>query len=1048
MRKLVLTSAVVLFVLASRSNAAAQIANDTLTSGWATFGQAVPQGAASSGLQVGSLLTQTDVKTRWPDGSIRFAVVSVNVPAAGNYPIAAAPIAGGAFTPALPTSSVALTIGGTTYTAALPSPVSTDTWLSGALAYEGRSVVAPVSPSGAAHPFLRVVFDTRVYNDGSGRVDVAVENVLDLTGATTVVYDVAIAVNNQTVFTKSSVQHYYLTRWRKTFTFGPAAMASVTPDMSPFYASNALPPYLSLIADLVSSPTGANFDILQAGALDANMPDHGGRQELAPYPDWTARYLVYRNPTQKAFVLAHGDLSGSWPVHVREAENSATSGVGPERIVSLDQRPTLWYDSRAKNDGLDFVHGSPMPIIEYTTTTPGPGQSPLIPDNAHQPSIAYVPYLLTGDRYYAEEMAFWANYGMIRTYPADGVRSSQGILAYNEPRGYAWPLRNMVDAAAFYPGAAVRSYLTQKVTANLTWLDNFANAQSPTANPFRILWIGKRPDGNQYIALWEQNYLAYAIDRAFKQGFPGGLAHRDAIARFQLRLFSSDPAYPRAQAAPYIIGVGVPPAGTVRYTDYNTFNFYKTIDQIWAATQGNERPFAGFYGPEARLNLMIGVENGWSGAQAAYDYLFPFIGTANTFCPDFGPDKPDLACRAGWAIGLAPAPPPPPPPPPPAPTVTSFSASPASITQGQSSTLSWAASNATSVTIDQGIGSVSASGTRAVAPATTTTYTLTATNSAGTATATTTVAVSSAAGPPTVTSFGASPASITSGQSSTLSWAVSNATSVTIDQGIGNVAASGSLAVSPAATTTYTLTAANGAGSTTAQTTVTVGAAPPPGTGVPAIDVVVAADRGSASSRVTTAAFSTHAANELLLAFVSADYLTGSNTTVQSISGGGLTWTRAIRSNAQLGTSEIWRAFAAAPLTNVTVSARLSQSVASSMTVVSFSNVDTTGTNGSGAIGAVARSSSAAGAPSATLVTTRANSWVFGVGNDFDNAIPRTLDAGQTMVHQDLAPVNDTYWVQRTTTTVAAAGTSVRINDTAPTSDRYNLAICEVRGPQ
>ncbi len=118
------------------------------------------------------------------------------------------------------------------------------------------------------------------------------------------------------------------------------------------------------------------------------------------------------------------------------------------------------------------------------------------------------------------------------------------------------------------------------------------------------------------------------------------------------------------------------------------------------------------------------------------------------------------------------------------------------------------------------------------------------------------------------------------------------------------------------------------------------------------------------------------------------------------------------------------------------------------MTVVSFSNVDTTGTNGSGAIGAVARSSSAAGAPSATLVTTRANSWVFGVGNDFDNAIPRTLGAGQTMVHQDLAPVNDTYWVQRTTSTVAAAGTSVRINDTAPTSDRYNLAICEVRGPQ
>jgi len=51
------------------------------------------------------------------------------------------------------------------------------------------------------------------------------------------------------------------------------------------------------------------------------MDSHGGREELAPYPDWAARYLVHKNATQKAYVLAHGDLSGSWPIHVREAEN-------------------------------------------------------------------------------------------------------------------------------------------------------------------------------------------------------------------------------------------------------------------------------------------------------------------------------------------------------------------------------------------------------------------------------------------------------------------------------------------------------------------------------------------------------------------------------------------------------------------------------------------------------------------------------------------------------------------------------------------------------
>ena len=625
------------------------IATVGLTSGWATFGEAVPQGLAVSGLRVGSLATQTDVKNRWPDGSIRFAVVSVNVPTAGAYAITAATSATTPFAPSLPTASVTLTIGGVAYTAALPTSASTDAWLSGPLAYEARSVVAP-SAAGSPHPFLRVVFDTRLYSDGKGRVDVTVENVLDKTGATTVTYDVAVVVNTQSVFTKTAVTHFYLTRWRKLFPVGGTTFSTVTPDMTPFNVSRAIPKYLSLVDNQVSAPTGVTYDILREGALDPNMPAHGGRAELAPYPDWTARYLVHKDPTQRTFVLANGDLSGSWPVHVREAETSTSAGVGAERLVSLDQRPTLWFDSRAKADLLDYVKGSPMPIIEYGSTVPGPGQSPLIPDDAHQVSLAYIPYLLTGDRYYAEEMAFWGNYGMLRTYPADDVRGAQGILAYNEVRGYAWALRNLVEGAAYYPDASpVKAYLSSKVMSNLQWLDAFANAQDPAANPFTVLWLGKRPDGNQYISMWEQNYLAYAIDRANKLGFAAGLAHRDAIAKLQLRLFNSEPAYPRAQGAPYLVGVGTWGAGTLYYDSYAQFAFHTTMAQVWSATAGNERPFAGYYGPEARLNLMMGVEAGWAGAQAAYNYLWPFIGVT----PTWGA-LPDLAQRAGWALDYYP----------------------------------------------------------------------------------------------------------------------------------------------------------------------------------------------------------------------------------------------------------------------------------------------------------------------------------------------------------------------------------------------------------
>ena len=210
------------------------------------------------------------------------------------------------------------------------------------------------------------------------------------------------------------------------------------------------------------------------------------------------------------------------------------------------------------------------------------------------------------------------------------------------------------------------------------------------------------------------------------------------------------------------------------------------------------------------------------------------------------------------------------------------------------------------------------------------------------------------------------------------------------------------------------------------------------------IDATSSGDHGTAANSVSTPSFSTTAGNELLLAFISTDYLSGANTTVTGVSGAGLSWVRVVRTNAQRGTSEIWRAFTPAPLSNVVVTASLSQSVASSITVMSFTGVDTSGTNGAGAIGASQSASARSGAPKATLVTTRDGSWVFGVGNDYDQALARTPGPGQSLVHQYLAPIGDTYWVQRQNGPTPLSNTSVTINDTAPTGDLYNLSIVEV----
>ena len=208
-------------------------------------------------------------------------------------------------------------------------------------------------------------------------------------------------------------------------------------------------------------------------------------------------------------------------------------------------------------------------------------------------------------------------------------------------------------------------------------------------------------------------------------------------------------------------------------------------------------------------------------------------------------------------------------------------------------------------------------------------------------------------------------------------------------------------------------------------------------------DAAVFKDNGTASKTLVSPALSTTAVNELLLAFIATDYLGGANTTVSGVAGGGLTWTLVARANTQSGTAEIWKAFAASTLSGQAITATLSQSVVASLTVLSFSGVDATGN----AVGNTAIASSPSGAPSASLTTTRNGSLVVGVGNDYDNAIPRTLGSGQSLVHQYFAPTGDTYWVQMRSALTPTAGTSVTLNDTAPTTDQYNLAIAEVRGP-
>jgi hypothetical protein len=201
------------------------------------------------------------------------------------------------------------------------------------------------------------------------------------------------------------------------------------------------------------------------------------------------------------------------------------------------------------------------------------------------------------------------------------------------------------------------------------------------------------------------------------------------------------------------------------------------------------------------------------------------------------------------------------------------------------------------------------------------------------------------------------------------------------------------------------------------------------------IDVnVVASGRGAQ----TTAPFNTGMTGELLLAFVGLDGPSTPGGQTAVVSGGGLTWSLVSRANGAKGDAEIWQATASGLLSGAQITA--------TPTLTRYNTfLNVIAIQGAGGVGASAAASATTGAPKVSLTTTQPQSLIFGVGNDWDNAIARTPGSNQILLQQLVdTSTGDTYWSQQLTLQTGAAGSSVSLNDTAPTIDRWNFAAVEV----
>ncbi|MFO0673517.1 MAG: hypothetical protein U0235_28525 [Polyangiaceae bacterium] len=155
------------------------------------------------------------------------------------------------------------------------------------------------------------------------------------------------------------------------------------------------------------------------------------------------------------------------------------------------------------------------------------------------------------------------------------------------------------------------------------------------------------------------------------------------------------------------------------------------------------------------------------------------------------------------------------------PTIQTFTATPTALPAGGGDvTLAWSVDDYNLVTLD-GLD-VSPYLSKVMHVTQTTTFTLKATNVLGESTATALVTVG-APPLPTINSFTATPNALSGAGNVTLAWDTSDATSVSIDQGVPAInGATGQISVAVSATKTFTLTATNVTGNTTKSVNVVV----------------------------------------------------------------------------------------------------------------------------------------------------------------------------------------------------------------------------------
>jgi hypothetical protein len=633
------------------------------------------------------VLTQCDVRTRWPDGSLKHAEITfiADLPASEALTVDFVNQPTGNNSGALDKAGmlalnwdgeIDITNGSTLSVDARQivsdwagsasdrrvtywrsGPISTQVILedaSPALAYDlGWDQYKPL------HPIFVVTFYPGT------QAGVEVEAILQNEWSTKLEdqsYALTIKALGVPVYSQPTFTHYGKTDWRQIFWVGnspgPVDIDYNLPylvytQVVPNFDLSKVVPSISIAADVQSFSQSDRGGIEGSALWTKYMPQTGGRPDIGLFPAWYVRYLYTFDPGEYNVMFGSAAAAASVPIHIRESASS------------------LFYDSAQQTPafGLPFsINARPNQWIQgLPTLSPLSAANGWTPDVAHLPNFAYIPYLITGDWYFLQQMYQMASYVVGESDPGTASYARQGnwglLTNAIQTRGVAWGTREVAQCAFMAPDSSPeKGYFTTILNNNIAvWegVQNITNGAfyDPTPgskwswgrvgienNSYNPLHFADQ--GDQYASMdnmdtnpanpdlvgivgepWEYNFLNIVFGHVNELGFPITQVQQTVAKNLLNQLVN--PAY-----NPYLAGMYRMPvleaSTNTYYTDWGSVKqaYLPSLQntQAWL-DNGDADIFSGYpHIARAAASFLPPINDGPLSGQAAWDWINAHVG--------------------------------------------------------------------------------------------------------------------------------------------------------------------------------------------------------------------------------------------------------------------------------------------------------------------------------------------------------------------------------------------------------------------------------------